>query len=205
MKIHTLLGISGLGLIVALSIGLAPQDGRPAAKSLGAAETFTVDAVHSSVVFKIQHMGVTNFYGRFNDISGTYSIDAANPAAGNFDIQVKTGSVDTKNGQRDGHLKSPDFFNATEFPVISFKSTKVAKGANGQFNITGDLNLHGVTKPITATTIVFPARQTQKGYKSGFETTFTIKRTDFGMDTYVAEGSLGDEVQITVAVEGEKS
>jgi polyisoprenoid-binding protein YceI len=205
MKIHTLLGISGLGLVVALAIGLAPQEGRPAAKSLGAAETFTVDTVHSSVVFKIQHNGVTNFYGRFNDITGTYSIDAANPAASSFDFQVKADSVDTANAKRDGHLKSPDFFNATEFPSIAFKSTKVAKGANGQLAITGDLTLHGVTKPVTAATTVFPAKQAGNKSKSGFESVITIKRSDFGMNYGVADGGLGDEVQVIVAVEGAKS
>jgi polyisoprenoid-binding protein YceI len=204
MKIGAILGVSAAAAILIGSLGFAPQRENTAPKSGSTgSESFEIDSVHSSVVFKIQHMGIANFYGRFNDISGTYSIDAANPASSNFDIHVKTDSVDTKNAKRDGHLKSPDFFNAAEFPEIAFKSTKVS-GEGNNLKVTGDLTLHGVTKPATVNLALFPAKQTPQGYKSGFETTFTIKRTDFDMDTYVAEGGLGDEVQITVAGEGLK-
>jgi polyisoprenoid-binding protein YceI len=206
MKLRTLIGALILGSTVAFIAGLAPQSagGLRGGSASAGAESFGVDTVHSSVVFKIQHMGVSNFYGRFNDISGSYNLDQATPANSAFDFQVKTESVDTKNSKRDGHLKSPDFFNAGEFPIISFKSTKVAKAGDNQLRVNGDLTLHGVTKPINTTLTLFPAKQTPQGYKGGFETTFKIKRTDFDMDTFVAEGGLGDDVEITVAVEGQK-
>src|SRR5688572_4951863 len=187
MKTQNVLGMFGIVSVAAVSIGLAPQSGAPAPKTAAAgAETFSVDSVHSSLIFKIQHMGIANFYGRFNEIAGTYSVDQANPANSRFDFKVPTASVDTKDAKRDGHLKSPDFFNATEYPEITFKSTKVVRGGDNQLKVTGDLGLHGVTKPVTVNMTLFPAKQTRQGYKGGFETTFDIKRTDFGMDTYVA-------------------
>lgn len=160
-------------------------------------QAFKVDPVHSSVMFRIEHMGVCNFYGAFRDVSGSYTL-GDNPS---FEISVKTDSVDTRNKGRDDHLKSPDFFNAAEFPAITFKSTKVEKTENG-FKATGDLSLHGVTKPVTIDIKTWAPKETRQGVKSGFETHLTIKRTDFGMNTYVAEGGLGDEVIVLVAIEG---
>lgn len=172
---------------------------KPAAPSAqqSANQTFTLDGVHSSVMFRIEHMGVSNFYGAFTDVSGTYTVGDA-PS---FDITVKTDSVDTRNEGRDRHLESPDFFNAAEFPTITFKSTKAEK-AGDNWSVTGDLTLHGVTKPVTCEIKFWPAKQTRQGNKSGFETHLTIKRSDFGMNTYIAEGGLGDEVTILVAGEG---
>lgn len=160
-------------------------------------QSFTLDAVHSSVMFKIEHMGVSNFYGAFKDVSGSYTL-GENPS---FNFSIKTDSVDTRNEGRDKHLKSPDFFNAPEFPAITFKSTKVEK-AGDNLKVTGDLTMHGVTKPVTAEFKIWPAKETRQGMKGGFETHFTIKRTDFGMSTYVAEGGLGDEVTVLFAGEG---
>ncbi len=215
MKIRSIVGAAsvsaGLVLTVGLAMGFAPQAAKPTVSSqspqpqpAAGPETFSFDPVHSSAIFKIQHMGVSNFYGRFNDIEGTYTLNASNPATNAFDIHVKTESVDTKDKKRDGHLKSPDFFNAAEYPTIDFKSSKVTAAGNNKLSVTGDLTMHGVTKPVTAEVIIFPAKQTPQGYKSGFETSFTVKRTDFGMDTYVANGGLGDEVIIMFAGEGMK-
>lgn len=162
-----------------------------------AEQSFTLDPVHSSVMFKIEHMGVSNFYGSFNDVSGTYTLGET-PS---FNFSIKTDSVDSRNEARDKHLKSPDFFNAPEFPTITFKSTKVEKDGD-KLKVTGDLTLHGVTKPVTADFKIWPAKETRQGMKGGFETHFTIKRTDFGMNTYVAEGGLGDEVTVMFAGEG---
>jgi polyisoprenoid-binding protein YceI len=202
MKTRMIIGAVVIGSLLAISAGFARQDGRPAPSSSQApgGAVFTIDPVHSSLVFKIQHMGVANFYGRFNEMSGTYNPEVN----GSFNIQVKTASVDTRIPKRDDHLRSPDFFNVNEFPTIEFKSTKVEKAGENKLRVTGDLTFHGETKPITVHMTVFPAKDTQQGFKGGVETTFTIKRTDFGMDTYVANGALGDEVQITVAIEGAK-
>ncbi len=212
MKTRNLVGLIGLGVVVGLSLGLAPRqdskmkaEQKPAAEAKSGSVNFNVDSVHSSVVFKISHMGVSNFYGTFNELSGSYSLNEADPSKSQFDFQVKVDSVNSRNSKRDGHLKSPDFFNVAEFPTIAFKSTKVERTGEKQLKVTGNLSMHGETKPITVDMNIFTAKQTQQGYKGGLEATFTIKRTDFGMDTYVAEGGLGDEVSLTVALEAARS
>lgn len=206
MKTRNVVAVLSLGIVLALSLGLAARQnagtGAREVKPQGTGAAFTVDPVHSTLIFKIMHMGVANFYGRFNGVEGTYTLDEADPSKSQFAFQVKTANVDTGNEKRDGHLKSADFFNAEEYPVISFKSTKVERTGEKTAKVTGDLSMHGVTKPVTIDINITTAKQTRQGFKGGLETTFTIKRTDFEMDTYVAEGGLGDEVTLMVAIEG---
>lgn len=169
-----------------------------------------VDAVHSTNVFKIQHAGAANFYGRFNDMSGTFTLDEANPGNSSFHVTIKTESVDTADSKRDDHLKSPDFFNAREYPEITFKSTSVKRGDPSPrsdkprgpvYMVTGDLSLHGTTKSITVP-VQHVGTGEMRGTKIvGVETTFTIKRTDFGMN-YGVGTALGDEVEVTISLEG---
>src|SRR5690349_18971272 len=113
-----------------------------------AAETYTVDPVHSSISFMISHAGISNIHGRFNAFSGTITIDEADPAKSTFALEIPIESIDTNNVKRDEHLRAPDYFNAKQFPNMSFKSTKV-KAVDGGFDVTGDLTLHGVTKPVS--------------------------------------------------------
>ena len=166
------------------------------------AETFKIDPVHSSVLFGIKHLGVTDFYAFFKDISGTVTIDRADPTKSSVELTVPVESLDSRNPKRDQHLKSPDFFNAKQFPTLSFKSNKV-EGTGNLYKISGDFTLHGVTKPIT---IEFKKGAEAKGMegemRGGGETRFTIKRSDYGM-TFM-QGPLGDEVNIIVSVEGIK-
>lgn len=165
------------------------------------AEQFKVDRVHSSVVFRVKHMGVSYFYGRFNDVGGSFAFDDADETKCSFDIEVKTESVDTHNEKRDNHLKSPDFFNAKQYPTIRFKSSAVKKTGDNTFEVSGELTLLGQTKPLTVTVErVGMGKGRGGGSLCGFETTFTIKRSDFGM-TYGLEG-VSDEVRLTVSLEG---
>jgi polyisoprenoid-binding protein YceI len=178
----------------------AAQEGRTA----GAAPTaFTVDPLHSTVVFGVDHLGVSRFYGRFNRVTGSYAL-SPETGEGRFELSVGVENVDTANGGRDGHLKSPDFFNAKEFPTIDFSGSKLLKTADGTFSLSGELSLHGQTRPITARLEWIGERDVGErfGYRSGFEATFSVKRSDFGMGKYVAEGTLGDEVKIIAAIEG---
>lgn len=206
MKIRHFASCAVVAGVVATALGFvaqrdpaptAPPANPPAAAQAGADQSFTIDGVHSSVMFRIEHMGVCNFYGAFKNVSGTYTLGQT-PA---FNIAVKTDSVDTRNADRDTHLKSPDFFNAIEFPEITFKSTGAEKSGE-TWKVNGDLTLHGVTKPITVDMKVWPAKTTPRGTVSGFETMFTIKRSDYGMDYGVAQGALGDEVSIVIGGEG---
>lgn len=208
MKIRHMAAGAMLLATFAAAVGFSPRATAPApvpaAGPIVAAAThaFKLDPVHSSSVFRIEHMGVSAFYGVFRDLSGTF-VMADDPAACSFSIDVKTDSVDTRNKQRDDHLKSDAFFDAAKFATISFKSTKIEKAGDNKLKVTGDLTMHGVTKPITAEVRTWPAKQTNMGFRSGFETTVTVKRSDFGMTTYInKEGGLGDEVTVIFAGEG---
>jgi polyisoprenoid-binding protein YceI len=170
--------------------------------SAQAADEYAVDGMHASVYFKISHLGLSYVYGRFNTFSGNFALEG-DAAKCSFAMNIKTESVDTGNSKRDEHLRSPDFFNVKQFPAITFKSTSV-KAAKGGYEVTGDLTLHGTTKPLTFTLQGGKKVEFPKGVqRTGFSTEFTIKRSEFGMDKFVAEG-VGDDVLIAVSFEGTK-
>jgi polyisoprenoid-binding protein YceI len=173
-----------------------------ASQSGGAAENYAADGAHSSLVYRVKHMNSTYFWGRFNSIDGAFALDEANPAECRFEFKVKADSVDTGIPKRDLHLKSPDFFNVVQFPTIAFKSQSVTKAGDG-YDVTGDLTLHGVTKPVKVKVVPTGKAKDQRGTPiAGIEATFTIKRTDFGMSNMV--GPVGDDVWITVGIEGKR-
>jgi len=185
--------ISLLGLVAVLGFASA---------SVRGGETFAVDPVHSSVLFGIKHLGVTNFSAVYEDISGTVTFDKEDPSKSSFELTVPVESLDSRNPKRDQHLKSPDFFNVEQFPTLSFKSTKVE--ANGDvYQVTGDFTLHGVTKSITVEFTRGPdGKNMEGGVIGGGETRFTIKRSDYGMN--FMQGALGDEVHIILSIEAGK-
>ena len=169
-----------------------------------AGEHFKVDAVHSSIGFRIEHLHVAYFYGRFNDVVGTFAFDEANPANTALDIHVRAASIDTHNGLRDWNLKSAQFFDVGKFKEITFRSTGANRLEEHRFSIAGDLTLHGVTRPLAVT-----VARTGTGHpgmhgeqRSGFETFFEIKRSDFGMNAM--PDLLGDDVKLMVSIEGVK-
>ncbi len=163
------------------------------------ADDYGIDPIHSSVYFKISHAGVAYVYGRFNKFTGDCAVDPTDPGKCAFNMNIATESVDTNNAGRDTHLRSPDFFNAKQFPAITFKSTAVKKvGADG-YEVTGDMTLHGVTKPVTFTLTGGKIVALQGKTRTGFSTEFTIKRSDFGMKG--GGGFLGDEVMVAVSFE----
>ncbi len=167
-----------------------------------AADTYQVDTGHSNVIFRIMHLNISPFYARFDKISGSFKLDDADPAKSSIDIAVDAETVNTKMEKLNEHLRSSDFFSVKEFPKITFKSTKVEAGDEPKtFKVTGDLSLHGVTKSITVT--VEKTGETtvpRAGQRCGFETFFTIKRSDYGMD-YMLD-MLGDEVKLIIGMEG---
>lgn len=189
------------GLFAALLVSATLPTPAPAA-ARAAAEQFEVDSIHSSVVFRIKHMGVSYFHGRFNQIEGQFTLDADKPENSSVEVSIAAESVDTNSGKRDDHVRSPDFLNASEFPQITFKSEKVKAAKDGHFEVSGQLTLHGETRPLTVQVEQTGTGKAMRGdgKLTGFETTFTIKRSDFGMKEML--DSLGDEVRLTVAVEG---
>jgi polyisoprenoid-binding protein YceI len=170
----------------------------------GAADNYKVDPVHSTSIFKIKHANTANFYGRFNAPGGSFSLDPAEPSKSSFTIELQANNVDTNNPQRDAHLKSPDFFNAKQYPTITFKSTVVKAGeAANMLAVTGNLTMHGVTKLITIPVELTGSGEFPPGMKrSGVEATLTVKLTDFEIKGM--PGALSDEVKVIVSLEGMK-
>ena len=166
-----------------------------------AADDYTLDAMHAGVNFKISHLGLSWTYGRFNDVSGSFTIDESAEKC-SFNLTIKTDSVDTGNKKRDEHLRSPDFFNAKQYPTITFKSTSV-KAAKGGYEVTGDLTLHGKSKSVTFTLVGGRKAEFPKGVqRTGYSTELVIKRSDFGMDKM--KEAIGDEVYVSISFEGTK-
>jgi polyisoprenoid-binding protein YceI len=178
------------------------MDSRPA---VFAADNYALDTAHTSMIFGVNHMGFSYTYGRFNKLDGKYTLDEANPAGCSFELTIDASSVDTNDAKRDGHLKSADFLNAGEFPLITFKSTAVTGEKNDQgetaYQVKGDLTLHGVTRPVT-----LPLRLLKVGagpdgkQRSGFICETRILRSEFGMTNMIP--GVGDDVAITISFEG---
>lgn len=177
-----------------------------ATTSVGAAE-FDIDVAHSTVGFKVKHMMVSNVRGQFGDFAGTFAWDPQNPAASTVNAVIQTGSVDTANEKRDGHLRSADFFDAANHPTITFASTKVAPKGDGKFVLHGDLTMHGVTRPVVLDLeMVGEMADAKAGARMGWEARGVIDRRDFGMTWSKALDNGGvvvsDEVTIELAIEG---
>ena len=165
--------------------------------------TYEIDTEHSMIIFRAKHNDVSYNYGRFNEFTGKIAMaDLMHIATSSVEFEVKAASIDTGNEKRDQHLRSSDFFSAKQFPVITFKSTKVKakKDKKDVLEVTGDLTLHGVKKSITVD-VEITGRAEGKERESfiGFESTFTIKRSEFGM-TY-GMGPVSDDIRLTVSVE----
>jgi polyisoprenoid-binding protein YceI len=167
-----------------------------------AADTYVADPVHSSVVFKVKHLNTSNAWGRFNAIAGSFTLDSADPSKSKLDFTVKAASVDTNNEARDKHLQSPDFFNAVQYPEIKFVSKSVSKSTEG-YEVTGELNFHGVTKPLSFVLTQTGAGKDMRGNAiAGVEANFIVKQSDFGITKMAA--AIGDEVTVWVSIEGIK-
>jgi polyisoprenoid-binding protein YceI len=166
-----------------------------------AAENYKIDAVHSMVIFQINHLGISNSIGRFNDIGGSYVLDSENPSASSFTVTIKADSIDTASERRDTHLNSPDFFNSKQFPEITLKSKSVEKTDDDTYGVTAELMLHGVTKEIQLEIDYIGSGKDPGGnFRTGFGTRFSVKRSDFGMN--FMQGGIGDVVELTITIEG---
>ena len=147
-------------------------------------------------------MGAGNFYGRFNELEGTIDWDAE--AGPSFDVSIKIESVDSGNEALDRHLKNADFFDAKQFPTMTFKSTG-AKKMGDNWKVMGEMTMHGVTKAVEVDMEFVGRADVGRGDRVGFETTFTVNRSDFGMNWGVENGALGDATKIIVSLEGIKA
>ena len=168
--------------------------------SVSAQSSWKADRAHSKVGFAITHMMIAEVEGRFGEFEITASADDAF-AEPNFTVNIVSGSIDTDNERRDGHLKSADFFEVETYPTISFATTGFEKTGDNTFNLTGDLTMHGITKPVTLQgrlNGVITDQRSQK-LKAGLKLTGTVNRKDFGVGS--KPFPLGEDVDITVHLE----
>lgn len=189
---------AAIPMIGATAVAQAPAAAPAAAGSM----TCNVDPVHSKALFRVHHLGAGQFWGRFNDVTGTFSFEPGKAEGMNFDVTIATESVDSGNDDLDKHLRSPDFFASKDFPKMTFRSTGAKKTGERTFELMGDLTMRGVTKPVTASLEFCGMADMGRGPKAGFEAQFTIKRSEFGVNYGVEKGAIGDDVRVIVSLEG---
>jgi polyisoprenoid-binding protein YceI len=186
-----------------MTTSATPQTATPKA----ATTTWNLDPVHSVAEFKVKHMMISNVKGQFANFTGVLTLDEADPTKSHVEAAIDTASVNTRDAQRDTHLKSEDFFHAEKFPKLSFKSTQITRTGNGELAVAGDLTIRGVTR-----NVVFnvdgptPAAKDPWGNtRLGLSATTKINRKDFGLtwNAVLEAGSIlvGDDVTITLDVQ----
>jgi polyisoprenoid-binding protein YceI len=167
-------------------------------------QKWTIDPTHTTVGFSVRHLMITNVHGEFQKVSGKVTYDPARPEATRIDATVDVASINTREAQRDTHLKSGDFFDAEKFPTITFVSKSAKSTGQGSLEITGDLTIRGTTKEVklTASDITGEQKDPWGNQRIGATATTKIKRSDFGMtwNAVLEAGGLtvGDEVKITL-------
>jgi len=173
--------------------------------SLGAhaADSYTADPDHTFTHFAVSHMGFSTMYGRFDKSSGKITLDRA-AKTGSLEMAIQAGSVNTGFAKRDDHLRSPDFFNAAEFPVVNYKSNTIKFNGDSPASIEGSLTLLGVSKPVTLTVDNFKcgANPMNKKEECGANATAQIKRSDFGMKAFLP--GVGDDIKLVFEIEAYK-
>ena len=168
---------------------------------------YDIDTAHSSATFKVKHLSISTVSGGFGKVSGKMTWDQADPTKSSVEATIDAASIDTQNGGRDEHLKSPDFFDVATHPTITFKSTKVEAAGEGRLKVTGDLTLRGVTKPVVLDVEgpVAPIKDPRGNMKTGATATTKINRQDFGVSwSKTLDGGglvVSDDVWITIELE----
>lgn len=168
--------------------------------------TWKIDPSHSHVEFAVRHLMISTVKGRFGEIDGFVTMTEGDPATASVDATISVASIDTREPQRDAHLRSADFFDAEKFPTLTFKSRRVVRHANGGFALVGDLTIHGVTREIAFDVVSEGAGRDPWGNeRAGFSAKATISRKDFGLmwNQLLETGGLAvsDEVKISIDTE----
>jgi len=160
--------------------------------------TWTNDDPHSQLGFTVTHLGIADVSGTFNDIDVTVKSTKADFSDASFELTAKTASIDTRVEQRNNHLKSADFFDVEKYPTLNFTSTSLKKTAENNYQLNGDLTIHGVTKPVSMSLIYKGTVENPMSKKptAGFQITGTIKRSDFNIGGKFSSAMISDEVSI---------
>jgi polyisoprenoid-binding protein YceI len=171
------------------------------AASPAAASVWELDPSHSAAQFSVTHMMVSTVRGQFSNVHGTVELDDANAANVKVDATIDATTIDTREPKRDGHLKSPDFFDVAKYPTITFKSKKSQKAGEGAYKVTGDLTIHGVTKEV----VLDVSGVKSAGTRMGAVATTKVNRKDYGLlwNKALEAGGVvvGDDVDITIDIE----
>ena len=169
--------------------------------------TWKLDPAHSAAEFKVKHMMISNVKGKLTGLSGVLNEDSANTANSSVEAAIDVSTLSTGDAQRDGHLKSGDFFDAEKYPTMTFKSTSVKKTGEDEYAVTGDLTMHGVTKPVTFAVEgpSAPGKDPWGNTRIGLSATTKINRKDFGLtwNSALETGGVlvGEDVHITLDVQ----
>ncbi len=173
--------------------------------------TYKIDPAHSSAQFTVRHMMISNIRGSFGSVQGTIEYDADHPEQCSVDVVIDVNSISTLDEKRDAHLKSPDFFDAAQYPTITFKSRTVARTGDGKGKITGDLTIHGVTKEVILD-VEGPSAEGKDPYgntRVGASSSTKIKRDEFGIKFNVPLDMggvvVGEEVKIDLEISAIRS
>lgn len=177
------------------------------ATSQTAVSTWHLDAVHSVAEFKVKHLMISNVKGQFTSLKGTLSLDEDDLTNSKIEASIDAASINTRELQRDAHLKSPDFFDVEKFPTLTFQSTEIHEHGHEELSVKGDLTIHGVTRPVVFT-VEGPTQALKDPWgnvRRGLSATTKINRKDFGLtwNTALETGGImvGEEVTITLEVE----
>ncbi len=194
--------VTSLLAVGVAGVTLFPQPRAAEAAVLQEAKGYAVDPVHSTIVFSAIYMGQSPFFGMFTQYSGSLSYDGSDPASLEVDVVAPMESIDTHNEQRDGHLKAPDWFKAAEYPTVRFVGSGASDNGDGTMTMQGELTLAGETKPIAVTLKQLASGQTPRGDRMGIGGTFTIKRSDFGVNTMMGDSGISDEITLHFGIQG---
>lgn len=183
---------------------LAPVATPAVARPLVAPVTFTIDGAHSQVLFKVRHLGVSTVTGRFSKFTGSFQYDPQTQRGGSVTFTIDATSINTDNERRDAHLRSPDFFETDKHPQITFTSTRVDRTAAGKYRITGNLTMHGVTRPVVLDGEMVGPQKSGQNWVAGINANGKLSRKDFGLVwDRVTEGvsAVGDEITLQIELE----
>ena len=169
-------------------------------------QVWNIDAAHSEVEFAVKHLMISTVKGRFGTVSGSITLNADDLAASRVDADIDVASIDTRQEQRDAHLRSADFFDVENYPVMTFRSRSIEPGGENEFSVTGDLTIRGVTK-----SVVLAVEETGRGgdpwggQRIGFTARTKINRSDFGLTWNQALETggvvVGDDIRINLEIE----
>ena len=172
-----------------------------------ATTTWNVDPVHSVAEFKVKHMMISNVKGQFTVVKGSLTLDEADLSNSHVEASLDAASINTRDTQRDAHLKSADFFDVARFPSITFQSSKVVPSGADSYEVVGDLTIHGVTQqvPLTVEEVTPEAKDPWGNMRRGATARTKVNRKDFGLHWNVALEAggflVGEEIEITIDVE----